>query len=232
MSAGAGTMARRRLPAVLLVLLLLVGTAAAPLLPHAPESLHRVLGAVRALGVAGSLAFVALQIAVAVSGVLPASLLGMAAGALYGPVAGFALAALSTLAGAWIAFALARSALRPAVARMLRRRGTLAAFDDRVAREGWRLVALLRVSPVMPFALTSYALGLSSVAARDYVLGTLACLPALLGYVMVGAMAGTDLDSAGTDGQNVRRLLLLAGGAATLALIMRLGRLVAADGRG
>jgi uncharacterized membrane protein YdjX (TVP38/TMEM64 family) len=61
---------------------------------------------------------------------------------------------------------------------------------SRLAQDGWRLVCVLRVSPVMPFAMTSYALGLTGISQRAYLLGTLAALPALLGYVTVGALAG------------------------------------------
>ena len=41
----------------------------------------------------------------------------------------------------------------------------------------------------MPFVATSYLLGLSAISLRDYMLGTLAALPALLGYVSLGAFS-------------------------------------------
>ena len=74
------------------------------------------------VGPAGYLAFVALTTIIAVSGVLPASLLGIAAGAAYGLPLGFLLAAVGTMAGAIVAFALSRSLFRDAVARQLARR--------------------------------------------------------------------------------------------------------------
>ena len=63
-------------------------------------------------------------------------------------------------------------------------------MEQALARDGWKLVCLIRISPVMPFAVTSYALGLSSVRFRAYVLGTLASLPPLLAYVLAGRLAG------------------------------------------
>ena len=219
---------RRVVGAAVLLLMLLGGAAAARAMPQTIlAGVHDLLRYLRDLGLAGSLVFAALQVLVALSGILPAALLGIAAGALYGPLTGFALAALSTLGGAWLAFALARSVWRPAIARMLRRRTRLQDFDGHVAREGWRLVMLLRVSPVMPFSLTSYALGLSSVPRRDYLLGTLACLPALFAYVMIGVLAGASLDPGTAAGRPVRVLLLVAGALATLVLTLRLGRMVA-----
>lgn len=130
--------------------------------------MERGVQTVRHLGRVGRVLFSAVQVLVAVSGILPASMLGVAAGVLYGLPAGFAVSGASTLAGAVLAFALSRSVLRPAVARFLAGRPRLRELDGMVARDGWRMACLLRVSPVMPFAAASYALGLSSIGLRDY----------------------------------------------------------------
>jgi len=185
-------------------------------------------------GPAGWAAFALAQMAVAMIGVIPASLLGIAAGAVYGLVVGFGLAAIGTLLGGWFAFRLARSLLRPFVERLLARRagGRLDRLSAEVERDGWRFVCLLRISPVMPFALTSYALGLSPISGRDYLLGTLASLPALAGYVAVGALARHGLLSL-TDGSGLGPLnwvLYGVGAAATLALILRSGTFLARVG--
>lgn len=76
-------------------------------------------------------------------GVLPASVVAIGAGL------AFLLSAAGTLVGAWAAFQLSRSLLRPMVARFLKDRGRAARFDDAVVRDGWRFVFLLRISPVM-----------------------------------------------------------------------------------
>jgi uncharacterized membrane protein YdjX (TVP38/TMEM64 family) len=91
-----------------------------------------------------------LQVLVAVSGVLPASLLGVVAGGIYGLVPGFVLAAISTMAGALVAFFLSRSVFRPTVERLIASRPGLRNFDSLIAQDGLRLVCLLRLSPVMP----------------------------------------------------------------------------------
>lgn len=184
------------------------------------------LRAVRELGAAGGVLFAAVQVLVAVSGVLPASLLGVAAGVLYGLPAGFALSGASTLGGAVLAFALSRSVFRPAVARFLAGRTRLRELDGLIARDGWRFACLLRVSPVMPFAVTSYALGLSSIGLRDYLIGTLAAMPALFGYVLLGALAGSGV-AAWSSSTPLGGWLLALGALATLALTLRVGQLVA-----
>ncbi len=210
-----------------LLALMLGAMLAKQVAPGSPlAAAQAVLSQARSLGWTGSLVLGGAQTLVALSGVLPAALLGVAAGSLYGLAWGFALASASTLLGAWLAFALGRSVWRPMVARLLSRRRRLQDLDARIAQDGWRIVLLLRVSPVMPFSATSYALGLSAVSARDYMLGTLACLPALFGYVGLGTMASAGLDVSVAGGK-ARALLLIGGAAATLLLTIRLGRIAA-----
>jgi uncharacterized membrane protein YdjX (TVP38/TMEM64 family) len=182
----------------------------------------------------GAILFFALQLAIAASGIVPASLLGMAAGAVYGIGLGFAVSAAGTLAGAWLAFRLARSLFRGRVERLLADRPRLRNLDARLGRETWRLVCLLRVSPVMPFAVTSYTLGLSSVSPGAYMLGSLAAMPALLGYVVLGSIAHAGLQAGQGGAGPFRWTILAVGFAATAALTLRVGRLVklALDGAG
>ena len=170
--------------------------------------------------------FVLLQVLVALSGIVPASLVGLAAGAAYGPVIGFGVAAASTLLAAAIAFALARSALRPAIAAMLDRRAAMARMDRAITRDGWRTVCLLRVSPVMPFALTSYALGLTGLKTSHYILGTLAALPALAGYVVLGWLGRLGARHAADGLSMLQAVLIGIGILATLAMIVHVGRML------
>ena len=185
-------------------------------------------------GPVGWLLFALAQALVAMLGIIPASLLGIAAGLVYGVWIGFVLAAIGTLLGGWIAFGLARSLLRPWVERLINARssGRLPGLDEAVRRDGWRMACLLRISPVMPFALTSYALGLTRISGRDYLLGTLAALPALGGYVGAGALARhgmlrrADLAASGP----LTWILLCAGVLATAALVFRSGAILARCG--
>ena len=153
----------------------------------------------------------------------PASVLG--AGSIYGLVPGFLLAAASTLGGALLSFFFSRSLLRATVERLAARRPRLRNLDARIARDGWKLVCLLRVSPIMPFSATSLALGLSAVSLRDYAIGTLASLPALCGYVFIGTLADTSLSAWATGASPVRLGLLGIGVLATLVLVLRLGQI-------
>jgi uncharacterized membrane protein YdjX (TVP38/TMEM64 family) len=180
----------------------------------------------RSAGIAGAATFAALQIVVALSGALPASLLAIAAGGIYGVGVGFTLAATGNLLGAVIAFGLSRSLFRPAVAGLVARHASLNGFDTSISQHGWSLVCLLRLSPVMPFSITSYLLGLSSVRFGEYLAGTVASFPALLMYVFLGTLADAGV-SAWAGGSNpVRWILYGVAGAATLLLMVQTSRLV------
>src|SRR6266700_124662 len=160
--------------------------------PQAIESVDGVFNdTLRGLYGLGWVGFVLVQVLVAISGFLPASLVGVSAGVAYGVGLGFATASISTLIGAVIAFLLSRSLLRPFVERKLSRTPHLSSLDGQIRNQGWRFVCVLRLSPVAPFAATSYALGLSSIALGEYLAGTLASLPSLLVYVLAGAAVKT-----------------------------------------
>jgi len=182
----------------------------------------------RAMGPMGWVVFIAVQFVITLVGVLPGSLLGLVAGAIYGIIGGFITSAVGIFAGAMVAFGLSRSTLRPVILRLLGKTGKLAKLDRMIAHDSWQIVALLRVSPVMPFSITSYALGLSGISRRSYVVGTLAMLPPLLGWVTIGAIGGASMSAHNAPGTLQIHLALLGVGAvATLALTVHFSRLLA-----
>ena len=65
-----------------------------------------------------------------------------------------------------------------------------ASIDRAVEREGFKIVLLLRLSPVFPFNLLNYALGLTKVRVRDYVAACVGMIPGTLLYVYYGRLAG------------------------------------------
>jgi|tagenome__1003787_1003787.scaffolds.fasta_scaffold20729181_2 uncharacterized membrane protein YdjX (TVP38/TMEM64 family) len=151
---------------------------------------------------------------IANSGFIPAALVGVSAGAAYGVAISFAIASIRTLTGAVVAFLLSRSMLRRLIEYKLRDRPRLSDLDKQISNHGRWLVCLLRLSPVMPFAATSYALGLSSIAPialREYVVGTLASLPSLMAYVLAGALVKTGVATWSGEESLIRLASLTAG---------------------
>lgn len=204
-------------PAGLLAAIVVAGAAVTH---FAGPELMGWLDMVRGLGLTGVILLWTLTVLVAMAGFVPASMMGAVAGLVYGDTGGFLLSASAIMTGAAAALAVVRLGARERIAARLGRHQRLARFEAAIVRDGWRFVGLLRLSPVMPFSLASYALALTRVSFRDYMIGTAASLPALLLYVMAGH-AG-----AATPGP-VRIVLLGAGGLATVWLGWRSARILA-----
>lgn len=121
---------------------------------------------------------------------VPGSLLTLAAGAIFGLVRGTAYAFIAATAAESAAFLLARYAVRPLVERRLRGEPRFEKIDRAIAREGFRVVLLLRLSPLLPFNLLNYALGLTRVRFRDVLLSAIGMLPGTILYVYSGTVIG------------------------------------------
>jgi len=122
----------------------------------------------------------------------PSSALTMGAGMLFGTARGFAAAFTGALAGASLAFLIGRHLARPQVESWTRGRPRFAAIDAELARSGWRIVALTRLSPVFPFTILNYAYGATQVRFRDYVAATaLGMAPGGLLYTILGTLGQT-----------------------------------------
>jgi uncharacterized membrane protein YdjX (TVP38/TMEM64 family) len=121
---------------------------------------------------------------------VPGSVLTLAAGAIFGLVKGTLLVFTAATLGAIAAFLVARHVARDAVARRIEGDARFAAIDRAVELQGRRIVFLLRLSPVFPFNLLNYALGLTRVRLRDYAVASLGMLPGTLLYVYSGKVVG------------------------------------------
>ncbi|MGH7316374.1 MAG: TVP38/TMEM64 family protein, partial [Candidatus Rokuibacteriota bacterium] len=77
------------------------------------------------------------------------------------------------------------------VARRIEGNARFKAIDAAVAREGWKIVGLTRLSPVFPFNLLNYAFGVTRVSLRDYLLASwIGMMPGTVMYVYLGSLAG------------------------------------------
>jgi uncharacterized membrane protein YdjX (TVP38/TMEM64 family) len=170
----------------------------------------------------GVLAFFGLYVAATVLG-LPALPLTLAAGVIWGPLKGTLIVSPSSVAGASLAFLLGRTLLRDWVKEKTSSNARFAAMDEAVGREGWRMVALLRLSPVFPFNLLNYALGASDVGFWPYVLASwIAMLPGTFLFVSAGSALGS-LANLGAK-PSVSPWLLWVGLGATLLVTLRITR--------
>jgi len=172
-------------------------------------------------GTLGVLVFIAIYV-VATLALLPVSaVLSVVAGAMFGFAWGFAAVNVASLAAAIIAFLVARHLLSERIKRHYTHKGTPAAIDKALRSEGWRAVTLLRLSPVIPFAVKNYLFGVSRVRMRDYVIGTfVGKLPGAVVFTALGVTGRAAWDLPPQE----RWALLAIGLAATFLVTWLVGR--------
>lgn len=121
-----------------------------------------VIDRIEGLGLWGPVALGLLYVAATLL-FIPGWILTLAAGAVYGLVVGTITVSLASTTGAALAFLIARYWVRDRVYHRIRRSPKLAAVDQAIGEEGWKIVALLRLSPAVPFNLQNYLYGVTAV---------------------------------------------------------------------
>ncbi len=159
--------------------------------------------------------------------VIPASILTLAAGFVFGLPLGHVLVSIGSVLGASAAFLVGRFFVREWVAKRIASLPRFRALDRATRHEGFVIVFLTRLSPLFPFNLINYGLALTSVRFRDYFLASwIGMLPVTILYVYIGSVAKdlTELTSGGVQGGVVGRVLLFVGLAATVLLTIVITR--------
>lgn len=170
---------------VLIVTLLLVVLAFSHVGALVQEALRRVGTA----GPWGPVLFVLFYVLATVFFV-PGSVLTVGAGALYGVIWGSALVSLGSTIGAVCSFLAGRYLARGVLIRRFEGDARFDAIDRAVARDGWKIVGLARLSPIFPFTLLNYAMGLTGVRLRTYLWASwVGMIPGTVMYVYLGSIA-------------------------------------------
>src|SRR5258706_3854429 len=114
--------------------------------------------------------------------------LPVAAGFMLGFLPGLALIFVSQMLGATAAFYLARTVLRKRMKKIVAHHEKLKAVDNAILEEGWKVVMLIQMTPLVPLGLQNYVLGMSKVKLRSFVAGTaLGALPSMVFNVALGS---------------------------------------------
>lgn len=214
---------------VKLALLILIAAAVALSLFLLPikQYLLAALEWTQGLGVWGPI-FVAGFYIVAAVLFLPGSVLTLGAGFLFGLPAGFLTVWIGANLGACIAFLVGRTIARDWVARKVANNPKFAAIDEAVGNEGFKIVFLLRLSPVFPFNLLNYALGLTRVPFRNYALASLiGMIPGTLMYVYFGSAARSlaEVAAGKVEAGSAGQVFFWVGLAATIAVALFVTRI-------
>jgi uncharacterized membrane protein YdjX (TVP38/TMEM64 family) len=193
-----------------------------PILPALSQFCDQVAG----FCLLGVLCF-ALLLALGSLCLLPASPFIIAASAAFGFTWGLAAGVTGIALGASCGFLLSRWFLRKDVSAHLRKNPTFQSIDVAIAREGWKIVILLRLCPI-PFGLANYLYGLTGINFRPYLFTTiLGSLPATLLFCHLGSAgkAGLQALASGKTGHDPGQMILLAlSVVATVAVIAILPR--------
>ncbi|KAF3608128.1 hypothetical protein DY000_02046224 [Brassica cretica] len=126
---------------------------------------------------------------------IPALPLTMSAGLLFGSLVGTIIVSVSGTMAASVAFLIARYFARERILKLVEGNKKFLAIDKAIGENGFRVVTLLRLSPLLPFSLGNYLYGLTSVKFVPYVLGSwLGMLPGSWAYVSAGAFGRAIID--------------------------------------
>ncbi|WP_337885998.1 TVP38/TMEM64 family protein [Fischerella thermalis] len=154
---------------------------------------------IESLGSWGAIAFIIIY-NIATLLFIPGSLLTLKGGCLFGIVWGSIYVLIAATIGATFAFIIGRYLTRDWVCRQLEKHPKFKAIDQAVAKQGFKIVFLTRLSPIFPFNLLNYAFGITQVSLKDYILGSIGMIPGTVMYVYIGSLA-TDLAMISTHHQ-------------------------------
>jgi len=207
---------------ILLFLLVAFGWSLLPLREWAKELDAWVHG----LGPWGPIAFLLIYI-LAIVLLVPASAMTLAGGLAFG-LAAIPLVILAATIGAAFSFLISARFITANVQRLIEGHPKSRAVYKAVSNGGWKVVLLLRLSPIMPFSVLNYVLGATELRFWPFVSATfVGIIPAVVLYVYLGALGKAAI--AGTMIGTARWLLLLLGLAATLLAIVYIARKARAE---
>ncbi|WZL74967.1 TVP38/TMEM64 family protein [Clostridiaceae bacterium 35-E11] len=115
----------------------------------------------------------------------PDAILAVAGGMVFGLYEGFVYTMIGALCGATLSFYIARILGQNCVKRFIKH--DITRFEDVLQKNGFFIVLLLRLIPLLPFDVISYSAGISKIKYKDFVLATiLGTIPGILVYVNLG----------------------------------------------
>ena len=220
-SAPAGPDARKAFPAAKAALAVVVVVGLFLLFRLLPIGawIEEFKAYVRGQGALGYVIFAAVYIGASLIPGGPAAIMTLAAGAVYGVMTGTILVSLSSISAATIAFLLARGAFRSRVQTLAEGNKTFGSLNRAIEKEGAKIVALVRLSPVFPFTIVNYLFGLAPVTLASYFLASwIAMLPGTLAYVYFGSALGEVTGSATALQKTVKIVLAVAAVLATILI--------------
>ena len=231
-TAGSAALAARLAPVVKWVSIAVIVIALILLMRLLPvnKGIDRLKEWVETIGVWGPVIFALVYIGATVL-FIPGSAITLAVGATFGLAWGFATVSAGSTIGAALAFLIARYLARARVQELAGKNPKFKAIDKAIGDGGWKIIALLRLSPAFPFNLSNYLFGLTAIRFWPYVLTSwLAMMPGTLMYVYLGYAAGEGVGAAAgaESGKSLGEWILLGVGLlATVVVTVYVTRIAA-----
>lgn len=155
------------------------------------QGLQKILGWINEMGPWAPVAYIIFYIVACVFAI-PGSILTLGGGVLFNVLRGTLYVSIGATLGATAAFLVGRYLLRSWIVRKLGSNVRFQALDEAVAREGWKIVVLVRLCPIFPFPVINYGFGITRVSLKEYVLASwLGMLPAMIMLTYIGSLAGS-----------------------------------------
>jgi uncharacterized membrane protein YdjX (TVP38/TMEM64 family) len=169
-------------------------------------------------GIWGVVGFILIYI-IATIFLIPGSALTLGGGLIFGVVKGSILVSIASVTGATLSFLMGRYFLRGWVEKQIETQPKFTLIDRAVAKEGWKIVGLTRLSPLFPFVFLNYAFGVTKVSLRDYFFASwIGMLPGTIMYVYIGSIPKTALEATTGNTDTLRLILNIIGFIATVAV--------------
>ena len=186
-------------------------------LANPQDSMQTVIEGVKDMGPSGLLYYGILYV-VAELLAIPATPLTLSAGYLFGLSGGISVVLAAGAISSCIGFLIGKTLLRSYVETVVAENPKFGKIDKAVGEEGFKLLLLIRLSPIFPFALVNYLYGASSIGFAPFIGATLlGFVPSTAVYVYTG-MVGQAL----TVGDSSQPWYVYAGGLTVLAGFLKL----------
>jgi len=209
---------------IVLVLVVIALSILSAILPI-KDWIRSFIGWVQQLGPSGVIVFIAAY-ALATVLFLPGWIFTVGAGLVYGIVGGTSVALSGAIIGATLAFLIARYLLRKNIEEFANKNPRFKAIDDAVGKNGWKIIGLLRLSPLIPFNLSNYFYGITSVSFAAYVaVSAVGMIPGTLLYAYLGAIGKAGIAGEKTQHSTAQYVLLGVGLIATIAVTILVSRI-------
>jgi len=181
----------------------------------------------------GAIAFAAVYVFTTVC-FIPGLLLTLGSGLVFGRALGIGLGVLvgtisvfiGATVGAILSFLLGRFVFKDQAQKLFNKFKVLNAVDRAIEAQGFKLVFLLRLSPVVPFSVFNYVIGVTAVSLRDYVLACIGMIPGTAAYVFIGTTASSLLGDDSEEDSNedmasmIQLIVIIVGAIATLIAVV------------